>query len=179
MSTWQMISKIGQGLAWGVRTVSDGVSTAAAAIAESPETVRKSMAVTEITSVFNTTDETIKFVNRETPRDSREILGQSAVSLKTDKTAGAWIPWYDPPRFPDFARRHMEVQLDGEVLLYIWQRGEQVCWTNQLNSAGRPINPAVVAGAAHVGGQRTLVVRNAPDGGISVFLSQSVHEPGR
>ena len=57
------------------------------------------MPVTEVTSVFNTTDETIKFINQESPRDTKEILPQSAVSMKTEKTDGAWVPWFHPPRF--------------------------------------------------------------------------------
>ena len=52
MGIWGVISTIGQGVARGARVVSDGVGAATATIAEAPETVRKSMAVTEITSVF-------------------------------------------------------------------------------------------------------------------------------
>ena len=124
------------------------------------------MPVTELTSVFNTTDETIKFINQEAPRDSKEILPQSAVSLKTEKTAGAWVPWFHPPRFVPFNRKRMEIVVDEAAVIYMWQRDDHIYWCNRLDSQG---NPAAyeVPGISHVGGKRMLVVRNDPENGYS------------
>lgn len=176
MNGWEVLGAIGKGIAKTVEVIGTGVSTATETVVTAPDNVRDSMAVTEITSVFNTTDKTIKFVNRESLRDSKEVLGQSAASLRSDKTAGAWVPWYDPPRFADFSLRRMEILVDEVPMIYIWQRGEFIYWTNRLDSQGRPAKSYKIPGVAHVGGKRMLVVRNDPENGYSAFLSESVDE---
>ncbi len=132
------------------------------------------MPVTEIASVFNTTDKVVEFINRETPQDNRRILAQSAVSLKTAQTAGAWIPWFDPPLYDGFDRRHLEVIIDGVPVLYIWQRGDFVYWSNRLDSEGKPAKAYKIGGVNHVGGARVLVIRNDPETGYSAFLSHTL-----
>lgn len=174
INAWKIISGIGKGIAKSVQLIGEGTATVAKGVTDGSSAVRDSMPVTEITSVFNTTDETLRFVNRETPRDTREILGQTQVSLKTDRTSGAWVPWYDPPRFGDFAARRIEVQVDNVPVIYIWQKGNYVYWTNRLDSEGRPAKSYKMAGVDHVGGQRTLVVRSDPEKGFSAFLSNTI-----
>lgn len=174
ITVWKVISTVGKGISKGVQLIGEGTGAAASAADSGHKAVRSSMAVTEITSVFNTTDKTLRFVNRETARDTREILGQSAISLKTDTAGGAWIPWYDPPRFGPFATRRLEIVVDDIPVMYIWQKGEHVYWSNRLDSEGRPAKAYVMAGVSHVGGKRTLVVRNDPETGYSAFLTNSV-----
>ncbi len=176
MNGWKILAQLGKGVVKTVQLAGQGINTAANAVSDGSHAVRTAMPVTEITSVFNTTDQTIKFANRETARDTREILGQSAVSLKADRTAGAWIPWYHPPRFANFARRRMEVVVDNVPVIYLWQRDDHVYWCNRLDSQGNPAKSYKVAGVSHVGGKRMLVVRNDPEAGYSVFLSESVEE---
>jgi len=171
MSAWDIISAVGKGIVKSVQVTGNAVSSAAETISDAPTTVRDGMAVTEITSIFNTTDKNIRFVNRETPRDNKEILGQSEVTLKTEKTAGAWIPWFDPPRFGDFSRRRMEIVIDEMPVVYIWQKGDFIYWSNRLDLEGNPAKAYKIPGASHVGGKRKLVVRNDPDEGYSIFLS--------
>ena len=173
MSAWDIIGAVGRGLAKTVKVTTDAVTTAAETIAETPATMRDGMAITEITSIFNTTDKNIRFVNKERARDNKEVLGQSEVSLKTDKTAGAWIPWFDPPRFSDFSKRRMEVIIDEMPVVYIWQKGGFVYWTNRLDLEGNPAKSYKIPGMSHVGGKRRLVVRNDPDEGYSIFLDAS------
>lgn len=174
MNAWQILSKLGQGVAKSVQLIGEGTGAAVNAVVDGEKAVRSSMPITEITSIFNTTDKTLRFVNRETARDEREVLGQSAISLKTESTAGAWIPWYDPPRFDPFSTRRMEVQIDGQPVIYLWQRGDYVYWTNRLDSEGRPAKSYRMAGVPHTGGQRTLVVRYDPEAGYSAFLTNPV-----
>lgn len=174
ITLWQVISTLGKGVAKSVQLIGEGTSAAVNAVSDGQKAVRSSMPVTEITSIFNTTDKNIRFVNRESARDAKEVLGQSAATLETDSTKGAWIPWYDPPRFADFGARHIEIIVDDIPVIYIWQRGDYVYWTNRLDSEGRPAKSYKMAGVTHVGGQRTLVVRNDPDAGYSAFLSNSV-----
>lgn len=131
------------------------------------------MAVTEITSIFNTTDKNVRFINRESARDSKEILGQSSVKMNTPQTQGAWIPWYDPPRFFDFAIHRLEILIDDIPVMYIWQKGEFVYWSNRLDSQGRPAKMYKMGGVAHVGGRRSLVIRNDPENGYSAFLTEA------
>lgn len=174
ITIWKVISTVGKGVAKSIEMVGEGVNATVNAVNSGKIAVRDSMPVTEITSIFNTTDKTIRFVNRETARDEREILGQSAATLKTENTAGAWVPWYDPPRFAEFARRRLEILVDGVPVIYIWQRGDYIYWTNRLDSEGRPAKAYKMQGVTHVGGKRTLVVRNDPDQGYSAFLSNVV-----
>lgn len=173
INLWGVISTVGKGVGKTVQVIAKGTSAAANAVNEGQKALRTPMAVTEITTIFNTTDKTIKFVNRETARDTKEILGQTASSMKTDKTAGAWIPWYDPPRFGNFSKRHMEVVIDDIPVIYVWQKGDHIYWTNRLDSEGRPAKAYKMAGVAHVGGKRTLVIRNDPEAGYSAFLTAS------
>jgi hypothetical protein len=175
-NAWKVISTIGKGIAKGVQLIGEGTNAAVKGVNDGTGAVRDSMPVTEITSIFNTTDRTIKFVNREQPRDNREILGQTQVGMKTDRTAGSWVPWYEPPRFGDFANRHIEIQVDGMPVIYVWQRGNYIYWTNRLDSEGRPAKAYKIAGVDHVGGTRTLVVRNDPDNGFSAFLSNTIDD---
>lgn len=174
ITIWKVISTLGKGVGKTIEMIGEGTSTAVNAVSDGQKAVRSSMPVTEITSIFNTTDRTVKFANRESPRDDKEVLGQSAVSLKGETTAGAWIPWYDPPRFGDFARRHLEIIVDEIPVIYIWQKGEYVYWSNRLDSEGRPAKAYKMAGVTHVGGRRTLVIRNDPEAGYSAFLSNNV-----
>jgi len=174
MSAWEILGAVGRGIAKTVKVAADGVTTAATTISEAPETMRDTMAITEIVTIFNTTDKNVRFVNRETPRDNKEVLGQSEVSLKTEKTNGAWIPWYDPPRFGDFSRRRMEVVIDDVPVVYIWQSGDFVYWCNRLDSEGKPAKSYKVPGSSHVGGKRKLIVRNDPENGYSIFLNDNV-----
>lgn len=171
VSLWKVLSTVGKGVAKTVETVGKGASAAANAANEGQKAVRNTMAVTEITTIFNTTDKTVKFINRESARDTKEVLGQNSVSMKTENAAGAWIPWYDPPRFGDFARRHLEIVIDEIPVVYIWQKGDYVYWTNRLDSEGRPAKAYKMGGVSHIGGKRTLVIRNDPEAGYSVFLT--------
>lgn len=177
ITLWKVLSTVGKGVARSIQLIGEGTSAAVQAVESSQNAARESMPVTEITSIFNTTDQTIKFTNRETARDSKEVLGQSAISLRSENAAGAWIPWYDPPRFADFARRRMEILVDNIPILYIWQRGDYIYWSNRLDSEGRPAKAYKMAGIQHVGGKRTLVVRHDPELGYSAFLSNVVNEP--
>lgn len=172
INVWKVISTVGKGVAKSVQLLGEGTVAAATAVNDGQKAVRSSMPVTEITTIFNTTDKTLRFVNRETARDAREVLGQSAISLKSDTTAGAWVPWYDPPRFGNFDARRLEIIVDDIPVLYIWQKGEYVYWSNRLDSEGRPAKAYKMAGVAHVGGKRTLVVRNDPETGYSAFLTE-------
>lgn len=174
VNLWKVISTIGQGIGKSVEIIAQGVGATVEGVQKTNAAVRDSVPITEITLVFNTTDHTIKFVNKESARDMREILGQSAVSLKTDQTAGAWIPWYDPPRFDGFANRHIEIVVGDTPVLYIWQKGDFVYWSNRLDSEGRPAKSYKMSGITYVGGQRMLVVRNDPETGYSAFLSNTV-----
>jgi hypothetical protein len=174
ITVWKVISTIGQGIGKTVEVLGQGVNGAVNGVQSANAAVRDSVPITEITLVFNTTDHTIKFVNKESARDAREILGQSAISLKTDQTAGAWVPWYDPPRFDGFANRHLQIVVNEQPVLYIWQKGDFVYWSNRLDSEGRPAKSYKMSGITYVGGQRMLVVRNDPETGYSAFLSNTV-----
>jgi hypothetical protein len=139
--------------------------------------------VTEITSIFNTTDEVVQFVNTETPSDSKKIPPQSAVSLKTEQTAGSWIPWYDPPVFGGFSRRHMKIVVVDLLVAYLWQRGDYVYWCNTLGSDNLPGKAYRVPGIATIGAGRVLVVRYEPESKYGFFLAESAplqqQEPAR
>jgi len=174
ITIWKVVSTIGKGVGKTIQLIGTGTASAVNAVSDGQKAVRSAMPITEITSVFNTTDKTIRFVNRETARDNKEILGQSAATMKTENTAGAWIPWYDPPRFGDFSKRHVEIIVDDIPVIYIWQKGDYVYWTNRLDGEGRPAKAYKMAGVTHVGGRRTLVIRNDPDAGYSAFLSNTV-----
>jgi hypothetical protein len=171
ISVWKVISTVAKGVAKTVEIAGSGVSTAVTGVQRGATAVRDSMPVTEITTVFNTTDKIVKFINRETPRDSKDILGQSAVSLKTEHVAGAWVPWFDPPLYDGFERRHIAIVIDDVPVLYIWQKGDYIYWTNRLDSTGKPAKSYRMSGVAHVGGARTLVVRNDPDTEYSAFMT--------
>lgn len=174
ITVWKVISTIGQGIGKTVEALGQGVNATVQGVQSANAAVRDSVPITEITMVFNTTDQTIRFANKETARDARDILGQTAVSLKTDQTAGAWIPWYEPPRFDSFATRHLQIAVNELAVLYIWQKGDFVYWSNKLDSEGRPAKAYKMAGITYVGGQRMLVVRNDPETGYSAFLSNTV-----
>lgn len=174
VNIWKVLGTIGKGVGKTVQFIAEGTSSAVDAVDKGQKAVKNSMAITEITTIFNTTDKNIKFLNRETARDTKEILGQSAAAMKTDNTAGAWIPWYDPPRFGDFSRRHVEIVIDEIPVIYIWQKGDYIYWTNRLDSEGRPAKAYKMAGVSHIGGKRTLVIRNDPEAGYSAFLSTSM-----
>lgn len=174
VSVWKVLSTVGKAVGKTVEVIATGTSSTIDAANKGQKAVRNTMAVTEITTVFNTTDKTVTFVNRETARDSKEVLGQSAVSLRSENTAGAWIPWYDPPRFGDFEKRHLELIIDDIPVVYVWQKGDYIYWSNRLDSEGRPAKAYKMGGVAHVGGKRTLVIRNDPEAGYSVFLSTSM-----
>jgi hypothetical protein len=171
ITVWKVIGTVAKGIGKSVQLLGEGVAGAVGAANQGKIAVETSMPVTEITSIFNTTDKTIKFVNRETARDEREILGQSATALKTEQTAGAWVPWYDPPLYGDFSRRHMEILVDDIPVLFVWQKGDYIFWSNRLDSEGRPAKAYKMSGVTHVGGKRTLVVRHDPETGYSVFLT--------
>lgn len=173
INMWKVLSTVGKGVGKTVEVIAKGTGSAMNAINEGQKAIKKPMAVTEITIIFNTTDKTVKFINRETARDSKEILGQSEISMKTDNTAGAWIPWYDPPRFANFAKRHMVIVIDEIPVMYIWQKGDYVYWTNRLDNEGRPAKAYKMGGVAHIGGRRTLVIRNDPEAGYSAFLTEN------
>jgi hypothetical protein len=174
VNIWKVLGTIGKGVGKTVQFIATGTSSAVNAVDQSQKAVRNTMAITEITTIFNTTDKNIKFINRETARDTKEILGQSAVAMKTENTSGSWIPWYDPPRFGDFARRHMAIVIDEIPVIYIWQKGDYVFWSNRLDNEGRPAKAYKMAGVSHIGGKRTLVIRNDPEAGYSAFLSTSM-----
>ena len=86
MDGLKLLGQIAKGIGKTVGLVGKGIGLTGQAINDGSIAVRTAMPVTELTSVFNTTDETIKFINQESPRDSKEILPQSAVSMKTQKT---------------------------------------------------------------------------------------------
>lgn len=174
MDGWKILGQIGKGLVKAVEAVGAGIGLTGKAISDGSDAVRTAMPVTEVTSVFNTTDETIKFVNQESARDSKEILPQSAVSLGTERISGAWVPWFHPPRFGPFNRKRMEIVVDDVPVIYIWQRDDRIYWCNRLDSQGNPAKAYQVPGISHVGGKRMLVVRNDPENGYSAFLSESV-----
>jgi hypothetical protein len=171
ITVWKVLSTIGQGIGKTVEVIGQGLNTTVSGVQSAHASVRDSVPITEITSVFNTTDKTIKFINKEAARDVREILGQSAVTMKNDQTSGAWIPWYDPPRFDGFATRHVAIIVEEIVVLYIWQRGDFIYWSNKVDSEGKPSKSYKMAGVTYVGGQRTLVIRNDPETGYSAFLT--------
>lgn len=174
VSAWKVISSVGKAVGKTVQFLATGTANTIDVANEGQKAMRNTMAVTEITTVFNTTDKIVKFVNRETARDSKEVLGQSAASMRTDNTSGAWIPWYDPPRFSDFSKRHIEIIIDEIPVVYLWQKGDYIYWTNRLDEQGRPSKAYKMGGVAHIGGKRTLVIRNDPEAGYSVFLSNSM-----
>lgn len=176
MDGFKLLGQIGKGIVKSVELVGKGIGLTGKAVNDGSIAVRTAMPVTEITSVFNTTDETIKFINQESPRDTKEILPQSAVSLKTEQTSGAWIPWFHPPRFSPFNRKRMEVVVEDTPVIYIWQRDDHAYWCNRLDSQGNPAKAYKIPGISHVGGKRMLVVRNDPENGYSAFLSESVEE---
>ena len=78
------------------------------------------------------------------------------------------------PVFSDFEKRHLEVIIDEIPVVYIWQKGDYVYWSNRLDEQGRPAKAYKMGGVAHIGGKRTLVIRNDPEAGYSVFLSNSM-----
>jgi hypothetical protein len=139
--------------------------------------------VTEITSIFNTTDEVVQFVNTETPSDSKKLPAQSVVSLKTAQTAGAWIPWYDPPVYGGFSRRHMKIVVVDLLVAYFWQRGDYIYWCSTLGSDNLPGKAFRVPGIATIGGPRVLVVRYEPESRFGFFFAESApllqQEPAR
>lgn len=171
ISVWSVVSTIGKGLALTVHVASQGVQATVDGVQKGASAVRDSMPVTEITAIFNTTDKIVRVMNKETPRDSREVLGQSAVSMKTEKTEGAWIPWFDPPLYDGFDRRHIAITIEDAPVIYIWQRGNFVYWTNKLDSEGKPAKAYKMHGVNYVGGTRTLVVRYDPETTYSAFLT--------
>lgn len=174
MDGFKILGQIGKGVVKTIEMVGKGIGLTGKAINDGSVAVRTAMPVTEVTSVFNTTDETIKFINQESPRDGKEVLPQSAVSLKTDNTSGAWVPWFHPPRFAPFSKKRMEIVVDGIAVIYLWQRDDHIFWCNRLDSQGNPAKAYQVPGISHVGGKRMLVVRNDPENGYSVFLSENV-----
>lgn len=174
MDGFKVLGQIGKGIVKTIEVVGKGIGLTGKAINDGSVAVRTAMPVTEVTSVFNTTDETIKFINQESPRDGKEVLPQSAVSLKTDNTSGAWVPWFHPPRFVPFSKKRMEIVVDGIAVIYLWQRDDHIFWCNRLDSQGNPAKAYQVPGISHVGGKRMLVVRNDPENGYSVFLSENV-----
>lgn len=174
ITLWTVISTVGKGVAKSVQLAAEGAGAAVKGVQDGKIALESSMPVTEITTIFNTTDKTVKFVNRESARDNRDILGQTAVNMKTDTTEGSWIPWYDPPRFGDWDNRHIAIVIDDIPVLYIWQRGDYTYWSNRLDAEGRPAKSYKMGGVAHAGGKRTLVIRNDPDAGYSAFLSTSL-----
>lgn len=174
MDGLKILGQIGKGIVKTVEVIGKGIGLTGKAINDGSVAVRTAMPVTEVTSVFNTTDETIKFINQESPRDGKEILPQSAVSLKTDNTSGAWVPWFHPPRFAPFSRKRMEIVVDDIAVIYLWQRDDHIFWCNRLDSQGNPAKAYQVPGISHVGGKRMMVVRNDPENGYSVFLSENV-----
>lgn len=174
MDGFKILGQIGRGIAKTVEVVGKGIGLTGKVINDGSVAVRMAMPVTEVTSVFNTTDETIKFINQEAPRDGKEILPQSAISLKTANTSGAWVPWFHPPRFAPFSRKRMEIVVDDIPVIYLWQRDDHIFWCNRLDSQGNPAKAYQVPGISHVGGKRMLVVRNDPENGYSVFLSENV-----
>lgn len=178
ITIWKVISTVGKGIGKTIEMIGQGANATVNAANVGASSVRDSMPVTEITTVFNTTDKVVEFTNRETARDHRSILAQTAVSLKTDQTAGAWIPWFDPPLYDGFDRRRIEVVIDGVPVMYIWQRGDFVYWSNRLDSEGKPAKAYKMAGVNHTGGARVLVIRNDPETGYSAFLSHNVPTGG-
>ncbi|MDQ7035303.1 MAG: hypothetical protein Q9P01_10855 [Anaerolineae bacterium] len=68
----------------------------------------------------------------------------------------------------------MEIVIDEIPVIYIWQKGDYVYWSNRLDSDGRPAKAYKMAGVSHIGGKRTLVIRNDPEAGYSAFLSTSM-----
>ncbi len=174
MDGFKILGQIGKGIVKTIEVVGKGIGLTGKAISDGSVAVRTAMPVTEVTSVFNTTDEAIKFINQESPRDGKEVLPQSAVSLKTDNTSGAWVPWFHPPRFAPFNKKRMEIVVDGIAVIYLWQRDDHIFWCNRLDSQGNPAKAYQVPGISHVGGKRMLVVRNDPENGYSVFLSENV-----
>lgn len=171
MSIFDVISALGKGVIKTVEVVGEGVESAAYAIGDVAEAVRGT--ATEITAVFNATDHNIAFINREAARDNKKLIGQSVVSLRTERSAGALVPWYDPPRFDEFAKHHMVILVDGEPAIYFWQRREYLYWCNRLSDEGRPVKAYRMPGAAHVGGRRVLVFRQDPELDYSIYLIES------
>ena len=131
------------------------------------------MIVTEITSIFNTTDEIVQFVNTETPSDSKKLPAQSVVSMKTAQTSGAFIPWYDPPVFGGFSRRHMKIVVVDLLVAYLWQRGDYIYYCSALGSDNLPGKSFRVPGIATIGSPRVLVVRYEPEHQYGFFLAES------
>jgi len=129
--------------------------------------------VTEIVAIFNTTDEVVQFVNTETPSDSKKIPAQSVVSMQTAQTSGAFIPWYDPPVFGGWSRRHMKIMVVDLLVAYLFQRGDYVYWCNTLGSDNLPGKVFRVPGVATIGSSRVLVVRYEPEKKYGFFLAEA------
>jgi hypothetical protein len=145
-----------------------------------PEKVHRqesAMTVTEIASVFNTTDEVVQFMNMETPSDSKKVPAQSVMSLQTAQTAGAYIPWYDPPVFGGWSRRHMKVVIEDTTIAYFFQRGDFIYWCNTLGNDNLPGRFYKVPGVSTIGGKRVLVVRYDREQKHGFFLAESSPVP--
>ena len=97
MDGLKLLGQIGKGIVKTVELLGKGIGLTGQAFSEGSVAVRTAMPVTELTSVFNTTDETIRFINQESPRDSKEILPQSAVSMKTPEDRGRLGALVSPP----------------------------------------------------------------------------------
>lgn len=171
INAWEVISLFGRGVAKGVQWIGNAPDNISNMIHDGVHTVRNAMSITEIVSIFNTTDKDITMINHETGQDNQIIPALSMKQTRTAQTDGIWIPWYDPPRMADFAHRCIEFRVEDRPILFIWQRGYYIYWCSRLNENGLPERTYKIAGVADAVGRRAMVIRYDPDFGYSAFLS--------
>jgi hypothetical protein len=145
-------------------------------ITDSIYSARNAMSITEITGIFNTTDKPITFVNTESKRDYTVIDPLGSISLATKQTDGAWIPWFDPPMWDDFPKRHMRFEVDGKPVLYFWQRQHYIYWCTSMTQQNIPAQFYKMLGIGESRGRRKLIFRYDPDFGYSAFF-KDVDDP--
>ena len=165
---WDTVGSVGIGLLKTIKLLGDTIGNVADGVQKLPELL--TINTTEVTHIFNATDQSIEFISKEAQWDNRTVLPQGEVSMKTSNTEGAYVPWYAPPQFADFSRRHWEIRVDDEPLMYIWQQNENVYYTHRLDSRGRPSKAYLVDGANHRGGKRRMVIRYNSEGQLKVLF---------
>lgn len=161
---------LGKGVIKGVQWVGNAPENISNLVTDGIHAARDAMAVTEVIAIFNTTDHPIYVINREAEHDNREIASYTIQSMHTNQTDGVWIPWYDPPRMPDFSRRRLEIQVDKKGVAHLWQRGDYIYWTNEINERGAPATAFKMPGKSEAVGRRVMIFRYDPDFGYSVFF---------
>ncbi|NJR12652.1 hypothetical protein HC776_01870 [bacterium] len=177
VTVWKVIGTVAKGVARSVQLLGEGAAATVGAANQAKSQWRHLCPSQKSRRSSIPPIRQLNLSTAKTARDARDILGQSAISLKTEQTSGAWVPWYDPPRFGDFPRRHLEILVDEIPILYVWQRGDFIYWTNRLDSEGRPAKAYKMGGVTHVGGTRTLVVRHDPNSELQCVSHEYAGNP--